>query len=183
MEKCFAHWSNLDIFEKLSVEGDFDELSIDSTYVKVHNSGCKKRALTAIGTSRGGKTSKIHIVVDEQGRPRKIILTAGNVNDCDVACDLLDNFNLQGKTIIADRGYSTFAIKNFIESCGANCCIPPKSNFKHSWDYDREKYKSRNRIERFFGHLKDNRHIATRFDKLASRFLSFVYLASIFSWL
>ena len=42
--KCFAHWSNLDIFEKLSVEGDFVELSIDSTYVKVHKAaaGAKK---------------------------------------------------------------------------------------------------------------------------------------------
>ena len=42
--KCFAHWSNLDIFEKMSVEGDFDELSIDSTYVKVHKAaaGAKK---------------------------------------------------------------------------------------------------------------------------------------------
>ena len=77
--------------------------------------------------------------------PRKIILTAGNVNDCDVACELLDNFNLQGKTIIADRGYSTFVIKNFIETCSALCCISLKSNFKNSWDYDREK------IERFFG--------------------------------
>ena len=46
-----------------------------------------------------------------------------------------------------------------------------------------EKYKSRNKIERFFGHLKEKRYIATRFDKLASRFLSFVYLASIFSWI
>ena len=79
---------------------------------------------------------------------------------------------MQGKVIIADRGYSTFAGKNFIESCEADCCIPPKSNFKHSWDYDREKYKSRNKVERFFGHLKEKRRIATRFDKLASRFLS-----------
>ena len=38
-------------------------------------------------------------------------------------------------------------------------------------------------IERFLGHLKEKSHIATRFDKLASRFLSFVYVASIFSWL
>ena len=123
------------------------------------------------------------MAVDELGRPRKIILTAGNVNDCDIACELLNGFNLQGKTIIADRGYSTFPIKNFIETCGANCCIPPKSNFKQSWDYDREKYKSRNKIERFFSHLKEKRRIATRFDKLASRFLSFIHLASLFSWL
>ena len=153
---------------------------LNCTYVK---SRCKKRAFNAIGVSRAGKTSKIHMAVDEKGKPRKIILTAGNINDCDVAYPLLEDFNLQGKTVIADRGYSTFAIKNFIETCSAECCIPPKSNFKNSWNYDREKYKSRNKIERFFGYLKEKRHIATRFDKLASRFLSFVYLASIFSWI
>ena len=49
------------------------------------------------GVSRGGKTSKIHTAVDEKGRPRKIILTAGNVNDCDVACEL---FNGSAKSMV-----------------------------------------------------------------------------------
>lgn len=57
--KCFANWSDAGVFEIMSRETDFAELSIDSTY----------------------KTSKIHIAVDESGKPRKIILTAGNVND------------------------------------------------------------------------------------------------------
>ena len=49
--KCFAHWSNLGIFEKifekLSSENDFSELSIDSTYVKAHKAaaGAKKGLL------------------------------------------------------------------------------------------------------------------------------------------
>ena len=64
----------LGIFEKLSTENDFVELSIDSTNPQ-GSIWCKKRALTAMGISRGGKTSKIHTVVDEKGRPRKIILT------------------------------------------------------------------------------------------------------------
>ena len=42
--KCFAHWSNLGIFEKLSKENDFTELSVDSTYVKAA-SGAKKGLL------------------------------------------------------------------------------------------------------------------------------------------
>ena len=71
---------------------------------------------------------------------------------------LLKDFNLQGKKIIADSGYSTFAITNFIETCSAECCIPPKSNFKISWEYYKEKYKRRNKIERFFGHLTPYSH-------------------------
>ena len=49
----------------------------------------QKGAFNAIGVSRGGKTSKIHTAVDENGRPRKIILTAGNVNDCDLLANCL----------------------------------------------------------------------------------------------
>lgn len=95
--KCFA---NLGIFEKiftkLSAESNFSELSIDSTYV----TGGAKKCLAI------GKVVSVKLAVDVQGKSRKIILTAGNVNDCDVACEL--NFNLQGKAIIADRAYSKY---------------------------------------------------------------------------
>ena len=139
----------------------------------------KKTYIKCVGVSKGGKTSKIHTAVDELGRPRKIILTAGNVNDCDVACDLLDSFNLRGKTVIADRGYSTFKIKNFIKKRGATACVPPKSNFKNSWDYDKHRYKARNKIERFFARIKNCRRVATRYDRLDRFFLSFIYFALI----
>ena len=169
-------------FEKLSSDSDFSELSIDSTYVKAHKA--------AAGAKKGLLMQSEWVVPVELQRFIWLLMKKADLaklfwqpNDCDSAYALLKDFNLQGKTVIADRAYSTFAIKNFIETCSAQCCIPPKSNFKISWDYDKEKYKRRNKIERFFGHLKEKRHISTRFDKLASRFLSFVYLASIFSWL
>ena len=104
--KCFVHWSNLGIFEKLSSESYFSELSIDITYVKAHKVEAG-RTLTSIRLSRGGKTSRVHVAVDKRGRPRKIILTAGNVKDCDVAYAL--SFKLKYIIIIADSGYSTFA--------------------------------------------------------------------------
>lgn len=50
-------------------------------------------------------------------------------------------------------------------------------------DHDRELYKERNQIERFFGRLKINRAIATRYDKLAESFLSMVRIASAKYWL
>ena len=166
----FRNWIKEGVFEKILQSlidscKKYSLIEIDSTFCKVHQHAAgalKKLGDQTIGVSRGGKTSKIHVAVDEQGRPRKFILTAGNINDCDVACSLPENFALKGKTIIADRGYSTGKIKNFIEEHGAVTCIPPKSNFKKSWVYDREKYKSRNKIERFFGNLKERRHLATR---------------------
>ena len=92
--KCFAHWSNLGIFEKLSSENDFSELWQHLCKSSQGGNRCKKRAFNAIG--RAGK-----MAVDEKGKPRKIILTAGNIN---VAYALLEDFNLQDKTVIADRG-------------------------------------------------------------------------------
>ena len=38
-------------------------------------------------------------------------------------------------------------------------------------------------IERFFNRIKQFRRIATRYDKLAASFLSFIHLACAFVWL
>ncbi|TPI39399.1 transposase, partial [Mesorhizobium sp. B3-1-6] len=49
--------------------------------------------------------------------------------------------------------------------------------------YDRDLYKERNRIERFFSKLKQFRRVATRYDKLLANFMGFVKLAAIAIWL
>ena len=61
--------------------------------------------------------------------------------------------------------------------------IPTKSNRKLQRPVDKARYALRNRIERFFNHLKHSRRIATRYDKLASSFLGFVQLAAIRHWI
>ena len=57
-------------------------------------------------------------------------------------------------------------------------CIPDKANFRIKHDFDAELYKGRNIVERFFQRIKNYRHIATRYDKLAVCFLNFVLLAT-----
>ncbi len=61
--------------------------------------------------------------------------------------------------------------------------IPPRSNRLNPRSFDRHLYKSRNLIERFFSRIKQFRRIATRYDKLAKSFLSFIHLACAFVWL
>jgi transposase len=58
-------------------------------------------------------------------------------------------------------------------------CIPPKSNRKAKIRWNRRMYRERNRIERMIGHLKINRAIATRYDKLARSFLDALHIAAI----
>jgi hypothetical protein len=45
--------------------------------------------MQAIGRSRGGRTSKIHCLADDRGRPIAFALTPGNVADITMALPLL----------------------------------------------------------------------------------------------
>ena len=84
----------------------------------------------------------------------------------------------QCKKILADKAYSCEQIRLFLAEHGAVACIPDKTNFKIKHDFDSELYKHRNIVERFFQRIKNFRHIATRFDKLALCFENFVLLAA-----
>ena len=62
---------------------------------------------------------------------------------------------------------------------GYSPVVPPKSNRKEPWKYDKERYKQRNAIERYFLRLKRFRKIFTRYDKLDVLFSGFIYFAMI----
>lgn len=57
--------------------------------------------------------------------------------------------------------------------------MPPKSNRITPWEYDRERYKRRNQIERLFRRLKGFRRIFSRFEKLDVMFVAFIHFALI----
>jgi transposase len=61
--------------------------------------------------------------------------------------------------------------------------IPPKSNRKVQFRYNKALYRERNWIERVLGHLKINRAVATRYDQLADSFLGTLYLATARYWI
>lgn len=144
----------------------------------------KKGALNSehnqfIGASKGGKNTKLHAVVDALGNPVSFLLSAGNVNDNQMAIPLLETANIKGSHILADRAYGSAEIRTYIHGRGAEYVIPPKSNTKNPWKTDWYLYKERHLVECFFNKLKQFRRIATRYDKLAVSFLAFVYIASI----
>ena len=85
--------------------------------------------------------------------------------------------------VVADKGYDSDAFVQAIMTQGSQAVIPPRSNRLNPRDFDRHIYKDRNLIERFFCRIKQFRRIATRYDKLAKSFLSFVHLACAFVWL
>ena len=107
------------------------------------------------------------------------MLIQGNIADNVVAIDLLDTVDITNCNILADKAYGTNAIREYIESKNAFYTIPPKSNALEPWYCDFHIYKERHLIECFFNKIKAFRRVAARYDKLASSFLAFVYIASI----
>jgi transposase len=81
--------------------------------------------------------------------------------------------------LLADKGYDTNAIRDRLKDDGVRATIPSKSNRVKAIRWNKALYRERNRIERMIGHLKINRAIATRYDKLARSFLDALHIAAI----
>jgi transposase len=135
-----------------------------------------------MGRSRGGLTSKIHAVVDTNGLPVKLALTAGEAHDNRLAGKLLSRLK-SGTMLLADRGYDADWIRALAAERGFWANIPPKCNRNDPICFSPYLYRARNLIERFFNKIKQCRRVATRYDKLAANYLAFVQLASIRLWL
>ena len=92
-------------------------------------------------------------MADGRGRPVAFTLTPGNVADITMALPLLQ------------------------------AVVPPNPQRRVPWSYDRQLYRNRNRIERLFGHLKNWRRVATRYDRLACNYLAAVAIVScVVAW-
>ena len=135
-----------------------------------------------MGRSRGGLTSKIHALVDAEGRPIDIVLTPGQRHDGKAAPDLLEALE-QDAIVLADKAYDSDAIRKRIEEKGAWANIPAKRNRKKSFSFSKWLYRYRNLVERFFNKLKQFRGIATRYDKNPENFLAAIKLASLRIWI
>jgi transposase len=126
-------------------------------------------------------TTKIHMAVDGQGRPLRVILTPGQRGDVTQAHALLAG--LAPRRVLADKAYDSNALRQIIADLGGEAVIPCNPTRKVLIPYDVEAYKVRNQIERTFNRLKHFRRIATRYDRHAVNFLSFVLIAAALQWM
>ncbi len=79
-----------------------------------------------------------------------------------------------------DRAYEGDETRALAEELGYSPVVPPMRTRAKPWEYDRDLYRRRNEVERFFCRLKRFRRIATRYDKLDCVFLAFIHLALIY---
>jgi transposase len=185
----FNRWSQKGlwklVFERLRGELDDEWNFLDSSYVKVHQHAAgaagTTRAEECIGKSRGGNTSKVHARCDAHGNPVEFILTAGNVNDFAPGAQLLEDCRAQ--SVIADKGYDSADVRDAARKNDAASIIPNrKCNKQPNPEFDEALYRLRHIIENLFARMKHFRSIATRYDKRARNFMSFVYLAASMIW-
>ena len=133
----------------------------------------------AFGRSRGGFTCKVHCLSDAKGIPLAFHLTPGEAADCAAFEDIYALAEVKPGHLLADKGYDANAIRDKLKADGVRATIPSKSNRIKPIRWNKAIYRERNRIERMIGHLKVNRAVATRYDKLAKSFLDALHIAAI----
>ena len=138
-----------------------------------------------IGKSKGGTTSKIHMICAGPDEGLNFSVTGGGVSDIKAGLELIEKteFSETRKWLAMDRGYSAYVTMELCGKKGLVAVVPPKKNFKSPWEHHRWIYAYRNEIERLFGRIKNYRRVATRFDKLARRYAAFVSLSLILRFL
>ena len=135
-----------------------------------------------MGRSRGGLTTKIHALVDAEGLPIVLKLTAGQAHDGRSAQGMLQTLG-NGDILLADRAYDSDALRTEMAARGAWANIRPVKHRRRRPAFSAFLDRYRNLVERFFNRLKHFRAVATRYDKRDDNFLASVQLASIRIWL
>jgi len=146
----------------------------------------------ALGRSRGGFGTKIHLVCEGRGKPIAVQISGGQEHESKYFKEMMEKISIpqeRGRprkkpdNIAGDKAYSSHSIRDYIHTKGIGDVIPTKENEERRDDFDKEIYRDRNVIERCIGWLKESRRIATRFEKLAIHFLGILKLGMILEYL
>jgi transposase len=165
------------LFESGIPEDELETVMVDATIAKAQRfaSGARGGGEEDLGRSRGGLTTKIHVLVDRRGRPLCYLLTPGQAADCRYAQALLEGVSFAW--LIGDRAYDTDALRGWCAEHGVEAVIPSKRNRKAPIPHDRVRYRTRHRIENLFGRAKDYTRIILRKDKTSRSYAGFISLA------
>jgi transposase len=149
-------------------------------------------------------STKVHIAADTRCRPLARVVTAGQRHDSiafeAVMADLRIDRAGRGRPrtrpdrVLADKAYSSVAIRKALRARGIKATIPSKANEiagRARWGskggrspaFDKETYRTRNVVERTINKLRQTRAVATRYDKKDFVYRGTIDVASIRIWL
>ena len=186
----------IDVLRAMALDAGWEAHLLDSTVVRahVHAAGARRKAgEQALGRSRGGFSTKLHLRCDGHGRPVAFHLTGGERHDLLGAEPLFEGGALRTgrrgrprwkpEAVIADKAYPAAWLLDAFRRKRVVPIIPSRADQPENPDFDRQRYRRRNLVERLVGRIKQFRRVATRYDKLATHYLAFVQLASVVAWL
>lgn len=121
-----------------------------------------------MGRSRGGLTTKIHLVTTSDRAVVTFSLSGGNAHNAPEGLRLLERFERQEgqRYLLMGWAYEGEEVRANVRGKGFLPVVPPKRNRENPWEYDKEWYTQRNEIERCMLRLKWFRRIFIRYDKL-----------------
>jgi transposase len=151
----------------------------------------------ALGRSRGGFSTKIHLLCDGQGRPLHFHLTPGQAHESQTLETLFEgagrhvtDFDEQPiawpVALAGDKGYRADWIDQYLIGLGITPVIPSKENEENAARrkaFDKRLYRRRSVVEQLVGWLKENRRIFSRFEKTARNFAGMIKMAFIHRYL
>ncbi|MFB9728521.1 IS5 family transposase [Prauserella oleivorans] len=192
-------------------------ISVDSSVVRAHQhaAGARKKGAArppsaiavdgeGLGRSRGGLSTKIHLVVEGRGLPMRVVLTPGQAGDNPQLVPLLDGIRVartgpgrprrRPEVVIADKAYSHPSTRHALRQRRIRFVSPERddqiarraahgSRGGRPPAFDAELYKQRNVVERCFNRLKQFRDLATRYAKRAAYYQAELTIAAIILWL
>jgi transposase len=149
----------------------------------------------ALGRSKGGLSTKIHLRAGGTGKPITFLITAGQWHEQSVFEALMETGAVKrvgrGRPRIrperiagdaGDKGYSSKKIRRYLRRRGIGVVIARQKRERRS-PFDKQAYRKRNVVERLMNRLKQFRRIATRYEKRATNYLGMLTLAAIVLWL
>lgn len=210
----FYRWTNQGIWEEilkaLQQQADVDNRinwtihHVDGSVIRAHQHAAGARKIgtdgqsrtkedLALGRSRGGFGTKIHIRVEGGGKPMVLVITPGETQEVTVFEQLMNGGNVKRKrrgrpkknpdALAGDKGYTGKKPRALLKNRKIKDVIPTRVNERHYENFDKELYKQRNFVERTFNCFKQCRRIATRYEKLAKFYLAMLTIAAFVMWL
>jgi len=158
----------------------------------------------ALGRSRGGWSTKIHLAVDGRGRPLSVLVSPGQAGDNPQLLPVLDAIAVTGPCggrprkrpdlLLADKGYAHDSTRAALRRRGIRHAIPERrdqqarraargSRGGRPPAFDKDAYKQRNVVERCFSRFKQWRDLATRYAKRATIYRASLVLIAAIIWL
>ncbi|HVB57985.1 MAG TPA: IS5 family transposase [Candidatus Acidoferrales bacterium] len=160
-------------------------LGLDSTSVKVHPDGAgalKKNGPQAIVHSRGGCTTKIHLVAANERTAVTFSLSPGNAGDVPCGRALVmatGSASVQVAYLVVDKAYEGDETRDLARQLSYEPVVPPKENRREPWQCDPKMYRRRNEVEWLFRRLNGFRRVFTRFEKLDAMYMAVLTFALI----